>query len=131
MSHLDDFNVAMEETWQKMQAKDKAAKETGSLVGRYIQEPIADGHAYYMIVAEYSLEDSPYNNLCIRWIGTNNTKASWCVERNEKDFVIVGHIPYGDAWTVPMIESLNGRIPRKYAKENIERRERIEALFAN
>lgn len=47
-------NRAIEEhdrAWEELRAKDQAAKEEDTLVGRYISEPSADGHAVYDIVA--------------------------------------------------------------------------------
>lgn len=35
-----------------MQLQDQKAKEAGTLVGRYIEEGIADGAAYYVIIRE-------------------------------------------------------------------------------
>lgn len=42
----------IEENQEKMYQKDQEAKEKGVLKGRYINEPYADGYAYYEIVRE-------------------------------------------------------------------------------
>ena len=38
--------------FKKLQKQDKMAKKVGKLVGRYIDEPWADGNAFYVIVKE-------------------------------------------------------------------------------
>jgi len=89
--------------WEKAERlrdeDDALGKERKELVGRYIQEPAADGYAIYTIVEVAG------------------------------DIVYLEHSDIGDAWTIPMIESMGRQIPVKYAMENIERRDRMAALF--
>lgn len=46
----DDWIKKMDEAHAKMVAKDSQAKVRGTLLGRYINEPYADGYALYEIV---------------------------------------------------------------------------------
>ena len=97
--YVNDFIAKMDAQMAELKANDKAAAEAGTLVGRYIQEQIADGHAYYVVTAE-----------------------------NGK-FVEVAHVDYCDGYRVPMIESMEGIIPAKYARENIAMRDRWATMF--
>lgn len=85
--------------YKNMVEIDKAAKAAGELVGRYVRESVADGYAYYTVIA------------------VNGGSAQ------------VEHVPYLDGYRVPMIESMDGCIPLKYVKENIGVRDRWQALF--
>src|SRR5271157_5503662 len=51
MGSPDPFKV-YEDNFRALQDKDAAAKKAGTIVGRFISEPFADGHAYYAIVKE-------------------------------------------------------------------------------
>ena len=42
----------LDENWKRLREYDQEAKSRGSLVGRYIREPFADGFAVYEIVRE-------------------------------------------------------------------------------
>ena len=96
-----------EEIWQKVESHDEKAKARGVVVGRYIKEQIADGYAYYMID---------------RVVGGHGEGTGPAIAH-------LVHIPYIDGYTVPMIESMDLKVPLKYAKENIDRRDRVHALF--
>lgn len=49
----EQLEPVLKENWEKLEAQDIKAREDGTLVGRYIREPVADGHATYVIVKEY------------------------------------------------------------------------------
>jgi hypothetical protein len=91
----------LDRQWNEIKAQDGAAKDNGELVGRFIQESCADSYAYYRIV------------------------------KVKNQTVIVEHLDYCDGWRLPMIESMNCKIPLKYAIENIEHRDRIDQLFSS
>ncbi len=38
--------------WDQLIEADRAARESGSMVGRFVAEPYADGKAYYVVVRE-------------------------------------------------------------------------------
>lgn len=48
---IDAVIVEHDRQWEALKAKDQEAKGADTLVGRYISEPSADGHAVYDIVA--------------------------------------------------------------------------------
>lgn len=52
MERIEDLLKRWETNREKMQQKDKEAKEKGVLKGRYIREPYADGYAFYEIIRE-------------------------------------------------------------------------------
>ena len=47
-----EIDAIQDRNWEKLQEADQKAKEAGKLVGRYIQESIADGYAIYLIIRE-------------------------------------------------------------------------------
>lgn len=49
---MEDFVKQWEENQRKLDEKDAKAKAEGKLVGRFIQEPFADGYAIYEITKE-------------------------------------------------------------------------------
>lgn len=98
-NYIDDFRAKLDAQMAELTAEDTAAKEAGTLVGRFIRESIADGYAYYRVVAA-------------------NSRS-----------VLVEHVDYCDGYRVPMIESAGGRIPIKYARENIAMRDRWATMF--
>lgn len=97
---MNDWRAKIEAEFESMKAVDQSAKDQGVLVGRFIQEQIADGYAYYRIIKA----------------GSRN--------------VALEHMDIGDAWTIPMVESMDLVVPVKYARENIERRDAIAELFS-
>ncbi len=99
--YIDNFRAQMDRQMAELTANDTAAKEAGTLVGRYIRESIADGYAYYTVVKA-------------------NSRT-----------VTVEHVDYCDGYRVPMIESMGGEIPLKYVTENIELRDKWDELFAS
>ena len=100
MGYGEDFRAEIDRQMAELKADDDAAKKAGTLVGRYIRESIADGYAYYVIVKA----------------GHSRT-------------VTVEHVHICDGYRVPMIESMDGKIPVKYARENIAMRDKWEKLF--
>lgn len=98
---INEYVAKVEAEFASMVAIDASAKDKGELVGRFIQEQIADGYAYYRIIKA----------------GSRN--------------VALEHMAIGDAWQIPMVESMDLVVPTKYARENIERRDSIAELFAN
>lgn len=47
---IDEYLALIDKNFKAMQERDKEAKEKGTLIGRYISEPFADGSAYYEII---------------------------------------------------------------------------------
>ncbi len=98
--YIDNFLATMERQMAELKANDAAAVAADTLVGRYIQEGIADGYAYYVIVKA-------------------NSRT-----------VTVEHVDYCDGYRVPMIESMDCKLPIKAAVENLRRRDFMADLFA-
>ena len=48
----DEVDRIYNSNWAKLEAVDKAARDRGELVGRFIREGVADGYALYMITKE-------------------------------------------------------------------------------
>lgn len=88
----DNFGVVI--------ANDILAKEKKSLIGRYISEPYADGHAYYQIIKA--------------------TKSTVTIQ-------VITNI--GDDWILPYWGKKT-TIPRKYAEESIKSREQLNKIFS-
>lgn len=93
--------------YKLMVDSDEAAKAKGDLVGRYIRESIADGYAYYTVESVNNRTVLGYDSM-----------------------VQVKHVNYLDGYRVPMIESMGCLIPLKYVRENIARRDHLDALFS-
>lgn len=49
---LDAWSQAFRDNFESLKRQDQKAKDAGKLVGRYIDESVADGAAYYVIVAD-------------------------------------------------------------------------------
>jgi len=96
-----DFLKNRERAFQAMEDKDAAAKKRGGLVGRYLQEPHADGYAYYEIISE--------------------------TPRTVQVRVITG---LGDDWRIPQWGD-GGSISKKYAVGRLAQRDRMELIFKN
>lgn len=92
--------MTYEKKWDEVAIRDKAAKEAGKLVGRYISEPYADGRAIYEIIRES--------------------------KKTVRIRVVTG---IGDDWQIPYWGAETS-IARQYALENIQRRDGLAALFA-
>ena len=99
-SNYDDANNTMQANFDVIEKQDLAAKKKGSLVGRFIQEQIADGHAFYVIMAE------------------SKTKV---------DISVVNGI--GDDWVIPYWGE-DARIDKAYAISTIQFRDKMAELFA-
>lgn len=89
----EKFEAEQKQLWQELLDSDNAAKKTGTLVGRYLKEAFADGYAYYRIVKVTS-------------------RTAHLV-----------HVPLGDAWRIPFIESLGCKVPLAYVKDNVGKRD--------
>lgn len=94
----------MEKEWaknfKKLEAQDLIARAKGQLVGRYIQEPYADGYAYYVI--------------------TKETKTKVHLK-------VVSDI--GDDWVIPYWGN-GAMMDKSYAMNNIQRRDSLKELFS-
>lgn len=97
---MEDFMKEYDRLYKEFTERDAAAKKAGKLIGRFIQESIADGYAYYVIVA-----------------------------RRGATIVQVEHVDYLDGYRHAMIDSMGGQVPMKYALENIERRDKWAEYF--
>jgi len=88
------------ENFETLAKEDKEAKEKGTLVGRYIREPFADGHAYYRIIKEYA-----------------------------KTVLIKVVTNIGDDWKIPYWGD-SATIDKGYAMSNVRGRDALEELFS-
>ena len=71
---------------KQLEKQDKEAKRSDSLVGRYITEPVADGHAYYQIIKENKA--TVKIRLCVG-LGDDWQVHYWGVEANiDKDYAL-------------------------------------------
>lgn len=98
----ESFTDRMEREYNDMIARDAEAKEEGTIIGRYLEEPAADGKAYYQVIAVD---------------GKNNTLQ-------------LEHLDIYDGWSIPMYEGMIDCFPVTYAMNNIKAREGMEELFA-
>jgi len=48
----EEIDHIIDENWKRLQEHDNTVKKEGKLVGRYIQESVADGYAIYQIIKE-------------------------------------------------------------------------------
>ena len=96
---INKFMQEQEKKFNDMVDVDAKAKEAGELIGRYIVEPFADGRAYYVVA-----------------------KAN-------KSNCVLDHVDIGDAWTLPFVESLDRKVPKRYVLSNIKIREAMEKMF--
>lgn len=96
---IDQWIKENNEKLSAMVKTDKKAKKNKTLIGRYINEPVADGYGYYVV-----------------------TKVT-------RQRCVLEHLQIGDAWTISFVEMLDGIVPKKYVKKNIQAREAMENLF--
>jgi hypothetical protein len=96
MKHFDHFDA----NFKKLVAQDEKAKDEDKLVGRYIQEQIADGYAYYVIVRE-----------------------------NKRTVRIRHATGLGDDWMIPYWGE-EASIDKSYALQRIDWRDGLDALFS-
>ena len=89
----------IDENWRRLKECDRAARAQGTLVGRYITHPFADGQAVYQIIGEL------HNKVVIR--------------------VCTG---LGDDWVLPAWGQ-KCTIKTDQARQFIEQREALERLF--
>jgi len=99
-----DYAKTMLKIWvknfKKLETRDLTAKAKGQLVNRYIQEPYADGYAFYEI--------------------TKETKTKVHIK------VISG---LGDNWVIPYWGN-DAVIDKSYAMNSIQRRDSLKELFS-
>lgn len=99
MTDWESLHKQYEANWQALDARDKAAKAAGTLVGRYIKHAFADSFAVYEI--------------------TKVTKRTAHIK------VVTG---IGDDWVLPAWGE-SSRISLKIAQELVDHRDRMDALF--
>jgi hypothetical protein len=85
--------------FERILREDKLAKKNKTLVGRFLQEHIADGYAYYLIVAD-----------------------------NGKRCKVQQITGLWDDWQIRRFE-LNPWVSRREVVDNVERRDALNALF--
>lgn len=93
--------ATMEENWEQLKLIDKAQRDKGQLLGRYITHPIADGQAVYQIT------------------NVNGGQVTIQVCRG-----------LGDDWVLPAWGE-KATINRSTAEELVNRRDGLAALFAS
>lgn len=93
-----------EVNYKALEKQDAEARKAKTLVGRYISEPHADGHAVYVITKENGLDGK---TVCIH--------------------VVTG---LGDDWQIPYWGT-EATIARKYAMDSIRRREVMVDIFVS
>jgi len=96
MSFLEDYD----RNWNNLKEQDKQAKESGVIVGRYIQHQYADGHAIYTIVKE----------------NKNSVRIEHCA---------LG----GDDWVLPAW-GYKATIDKNLALTNLNQRDRLAEIFS-
>lgn len=108
-----DFLLRDNAKWELLKAADRQAVAGGTLSGRYYQEPVADGHAYYEIC----------------WV--------------KGDLAYLRHIDLGDAYRAVTLQRLAKAykdplnednvlfaVSAEFVADNVKRRDAIAALFA-
>ena len=96
----DAYWAAQEDKFKALRERDLAAKTAGNLLGRYLAEPYADGHAFYEIV--------------------KINKATVRVQ------VVTG---IGDDWVLPYWGQAHS-IPMAYAMNSVGFRDRMDEAFS-
>jgi len=99
-NNWDRVKAILDGNFQQLQQIDAEAKKSGSLVGRYIRESVADGLAYYQIIKEG--KRTVRIRICLDICGDNYRVAYWGEEAT---------------------------IDRKYALKSVEGRDLLEQLF--
>jgi uncharacterized protein YqiB (DUF1249 family) len=94
-----EMKAVYDENWKRLTACDNAAQKKQQLVGRYITEGYADGHAVYQIIEE--------------------TKSNVVVQ------VVRG---IGDDWVIPYWGEV-GVINKKYAESKVNGRDALAKIF--
>jgi hypothetical protein len=100
MSDYDAYVNRMKENYNAMEKRDADAKAKGTIVGRYVAEPYADGYAYYEILWE--------------------NKATVTAQ------VITG---IGDDWVIPYW-GRRAKIDRAYALRSLRIRDTYAEIFS-
>jgi hypothetical protein len=95
-----DFIKMMNDNFARLQECDNKAKERATLVGRFIQEPFADGYATYQIIKE----------------NKSTVRIRVCTG-------------LGDDWVIPYWGE-EATIEKSFALEHIQRRERMAEFIA-
>jgi len=99
MEETTDLLKKWENNFKDLQAKDAEAKAAGSIVGRFIYEPYADGRAYYVVIKE---------------------------KKETVDIKVVTGI--GDDWRIPYWGE-KATVRKSYVLANLKRRDALEELF--
>jgi len=86
--------------WKKIEESDKRGKEAGTLLGRYYDEPVADGKAIYIITK----------------VNKRTCKLELCRG-------------IGDDWSTPMLGE-GGNVDIDYIKHHITYRDKLDKLFS-
>ena len=98
---MNDLIKQWDKNFIRLVKEDKKAKENGLLIGRYIREGIADGHAFYKIIKE------------------------------EVKTVVIKHITgLGDDYIINYWGKQT-KIDKDYAKTNLEFRDKIDEYFGD
>jgi len=96
---MTDITKRWDENWEDLQDQDNLCKEAGQLLGRFIDEPYADGKAFYQIIRVF---------------------------KKKVKIQVVTEI--GDDWVIPYWGE-TATIDKDYAIQNIERRDALSKLF--
>lgn len=98
----EQLEPVLKENWDKLVEQDTEAKEAGTLVGRYLREPVADGNAIYVITKVY------------------------------KKTVRIRYVPEvcPDEYRVAYFKD-NGSIRREYAEKSVRWRDNVREMFDN
>ena len=99
MGNADAMIKQWADNYKRLRALDSASKKAKKLVGRYISEPIGDGHAFYLITKE--------NKKTVQIELVNGLGDDYCVSY------------WGDVT----------RIDKNYAVENLRSRDGLEKIF--
>lgn len=101
----DDYDLhtgheVLDKNYERLRKHDAKQRDQGSMVGRFIQEHIADGYSFYLIV------------------------------RENKRTVRIERIPYisGDEWVVPYWGA-EATIDKDYAQRMLNARDALDRLF--
>ena len=100
MEQWETFIKESKKKFDAMLEADTKAKEAGTLIGRYINEPVADGYAYYVVA---------------------KVKGAKCTLK---------HVDIYDAYKILFVEYLGRVVPKRYVTTNIEQRDALKELFS-
>lgn len=98
------LNQAQNKLEAKLKKDDAEAKAQGTLVGRYITEPVADGSAVYKVIK------------------VTKTKA-------HLKYAHLKHVALGDCYQSNIIEQMGCKVPLKYVQSNVGFRDNLAKVF--